>query len=431
MTVATTSTRPLLVCALHCVGFLFSTTHALDWEQAPVDSRGFLPRTSFGADSFDNVAYFFGGSQENDEGDNVFGNDLYSLRIIGNDELRFDQLATTADPIPSVRARVGMAATDDYILIVGGSNNLGPSSTPQPASDVSWLYSIADDTWTDVSNGGPSARAGATVVKPYDGGSKFYVHGGVSLLILNDLWEFDTMTLAWRKIMNGSPPGRFNARGFMFGNQAFFYGGFSDAIDQVSSVSIANIGSTTGNIWEVVDDNNSPNLWFPAVTPVVDGKVYVYGGSRPEGTNACGDNVVLPLDPSEDTFLLDTTGDDVVWTPALIRGGAAPLFDGAGVYLDPYFVAVGGLDYQCDPSNPEGSPGVIYQEGQVLRVEVVLVTENPTSSPTRAPTLATGSGAPIDSPSAARTFGTRYILGWMTALPLCVGILLSVGAPCL
>lgn len=415
--------------------------HAMRWERPPVDSQGFLPRSAFGADTSSsfgnngNVAYLFGGMRESSSLNiplprrQIMG-DLYSVRLADDDTtFQFAQLTSgTADiPQPSPRQRVGLAATDTYILIVGGLNDDGPNQTEQVVSDVSWLYSIATNTWTNVTANGPSMRFGASVVKPYGGASssnnKFYVHGGATSMstVLNDFWEFDASSLSWQQIVRGNPPGRQGARGFMFTNRVHFYGGFDASGNPMASLSVATLGSTSGNMWQVVpiaDIDKGPSHIQPAVTPVAPGKVYIFSGELSSTDYPCGDATAPGLgELGDETYLLDTStfgNQAIAATKVLVQGGTPSLVDGQGIYLDPYFVAVGGYNYPCSAGITEPEETHIFEE--VFRLEVML----PTTAPTTASTLADGSTmAPTDAPAASTGSGATAFastMGWLRTI---------------
>lgn len=391
-----------------------TSANALQWDRPVVDSKGFLPRFAFGADSTygNNVAYLFGGVKErtkvNLQDRQVMG-DLYSLQLVTNDtgdeEFVFTQLAPAAGQ-PSARKNVGLAATDEYVLIVGGLQEVGPNATEELVADTSWLYSVAQNTWTNVTTGGPSMRANAAVVKPAfspagSGTTKFYVHGGQGeSFLLNDFWEFDASTFAWRQITLGTPAKRQGAQSFMFDKRAYFYGGVTD--DTTTTISMATLGTTLANIWQsfTIDEADVPRLSNAAVAPVAPDMVYVYGGALT--STPCGAGAAAGVDAlNDETYLVDVTTspgvqDAVTATQVLVQGGKPTLVHGQGIYLEPYFLAVGGYTYRCDggvTSVPE--PEHIF--GQVYRFTVVLPTGAPTMvepDKTSAPTMVPSSSAP-------------------------------------
>ena len=239
------------------------------WEN--IFTTGFLPRSGFGADVDGDVAFLFGGVNQTDFDDNNgdYYNDLFTFREVG-DQRQFTRLVPTGTAFPSPRSECGVAANANYVGVFGGVTKT--EVTPdlpviELASDVSWVYDRADETWKNVTANGPSLRRGAMVFK---NGDDFYVLGGVqppatsggTPTALKDLWRLKTDTLEWSLLSNNFPVALWNANAVTLGGDVFVYGGYTfenGTLTQQSAMYRNSFATIAQNTWKLINPTGAPN----------------------------------------------------------------------------------------------------------------------------------------------------------------------------
>jgi hypothetical protein len=393
---------------------------AQNWARIQTLGDEFLPRSGFGASSFGDTAYLFGGVVETDFADGNYSNSLYTFRQEnGLDTYRQVDPADHSQPVPSPRAQLALAVNADFVFVFGGVApvvNAAGNVVIKPAEDVAWLFDIATNSWISlmgINGTEPTPRFGATALAY---GSRFLAFGGAqadslgSLAVSNELWELDPSTRAWSLVPiapSGRPAtGRVFAFGHTFENNIYIVGGQGSSGEYLTSIEMSTQSASFLDAnWKTFVPEEAPSqvrgefdlmlvgdvpLAFltnfgcyihktGAFDSVLGNNFLLYAGTQPDGSIGCGLSVdASPLNPSEETWFYDFSTE--TWTKTVFAGSRPPaLIDVQGVYIEPYMYAFGGFKYECP------GDGQVYNP-DTYRYEVTLPTPRPTVSPTSMPT---------------------------------------------
>jgi hypothetical protein len=198
------------------------------------------------------------------------------------------RIETGASPVPN--ARYGHAAALDsngHLLITHGF-------TFEGRFDDTWSLDLAEGVWTEL-----SPDAGQTRPLPrclfeaiWDGESgRFVLFGGCASGFgpcpLGDLWAFDVETRSWTELTPGNGPApRMNPALVLSeeGSRAWLIGGLTDGglANDVWQLDL----SDDGAVWESLAVGAGPSPRSSHDATVSNGRVYLFGGTSPNGTFA-------------------------------------------------------------------------------------------------------------------------------------------------
>lgn len=171
---------------------LWSLDNTMNWTEAdvlfphsPVDDPALVYYES--ADAF----LLFGG--EDHWGDTV---QLLRLNVTENE---WHTLSPSAYPPPRHGHRMVHDSQDDLMMLFGG---LGDGAV----LNDTWLYSLANNTWWNVSSMAPSERFGHSLVYDSLNNRAVLFGGSDGNQPLNDTWAFDFLTDSWGELPTGPAP---------------------------------------------------------------------------------------------------------------------------------------------------------------------------------------------------------------------------------
>jgi len=225
------------------------------------------------------------------------------------------QLSSSTSPSPRFLASTAYDVADGYVLLFGGSNNIGGTSV---LGDT-WEFHAG--IWTQLSpTSSPSPRAGASMV--YDAADGYVLlFGGVdgnNTAPLGDTWEFHAG--AWTQLFPSSSP-----------SSHFFASMVYDEADQYVLLFGGNFQSDTwefhAGTWTQLSPSShpSPRLLPSTAYDAGDGYVVLFGGS----------DITSPTTSLGDTWKFQSS----VWTllsptsSPSPRAGASMVYDSADGYV--------------------------------------------------------------------------------------------------
>lgn len=222
--------------------------------------------------------------------------------------------------MPTARQDMSSAVVDRKVYVFGGS-----AVRSGPVLSVVEEYNPATDTWTKKANM-PTARAASSSVAVK---GRIYVIGGTTNDIeftgLPTVEEYDPVTDKWTTKADMPTPrsafsaGVVNGKLYAIGGCLRFQGGVT-----VPTAAVEEYNPET-NTWTKKADMPTPRLYHSA--SVVEGKVYVIGGTSNLGRNKF--STVEEYDPATDTWTRKTDmPTSRCWHCSSASGGKIYVFGG-------------------------------------------------------------------------------------------------------
>ncbi len=241
----------LVVYSILACGFQF-TNHAYSqniekWiELSPMPT----PRSELSATASEGFIYVGGGLNE------VGGLDAFEIYDIEND------LWSSAKKLPQRRHHTAMASIGNFVYITGGYL----TGFDQGLEDLR-RYDIETNKWKRLANA-PSVRVAHSMVSSL---GRLYVVGGLSS-DPHSVWSYNPTSDSWNKNLQRMPTAREHATAVTLGRKIYVIGGRWSQVN----LSIVEIYDPITNTWSRGSPMPTPSSGLTAA--VVNGKIHVTGG---------------------------------------------------------------------------------------------------------------------------------------------------------
>lgn len=187
-------------------------------------------------------------------GGEAWWGDVSQLLRLNLTENEWHALSPSANPPPRHGHRVIYDGQEDLMMLFGGLSD-------GAALNDTWLYSLANNTWWNVSTANPSGRFGHSLVYDSLNDRAILFGGSDGNQILNDTWAFDFLTRHWAELSTGlAPLPRLNhSMAFdPLSGEALLFGGKNDT-EALGDTWTLNVSA---DMWEKKNPSTSPPARF-------------------------------------------------------------------------------------------------------------------------------------------------------------------------
>lgn len=344
--------------------FLICETFGYSWTNIGSSGDDPLPKANFGIAQSESVGYLFGGGINDFTTNPEYFDNFYSVVADPHTgDLIWTEIGQSGSEWPTEREFMGMAASEDYVVVCGGSSGSGYTSINNK-EDVCYLFDLSSGLWTEITapGFGPGPRTGPTV---FIKGDNIYVFGGISTYFqpLDDFWKYNIKSQTWSLInaANG-PSARYITSSFLRGNTLVVYGGES----LTPSFEFALLDDTyyfdlNLETWSQSSSSEYPAQNYNAYSNAGN-NAWIYGGDVPGGIQGCGSP--FPQGITSDVWRLKINQDR--WEKIEVEGGKAIKRLGSFIFEvrgKEYFYRIGGFEFDCD-INGNGQGQIYVQDYQ-------------------------------------------------------------------
>ncbi len=217
-------------------------------------------------------------------------------------------------PSPLDRSRMAIAhdTSRDRVLLFGGRKRLGSGSYENYAEV--WAFDPASDTWERIETSGSEPTPRNAAVAGYDPASdRLLVFGGntsssgLTYQAAGDTWVLDLASNTWEQVDASGPSPRIFAAGAVLNGKLYVYGGTQDFFGPIlGDLWALDLSSET---WAQVGTDGAPRTRFAAqaLADTEAGRLLVLMGH--DDTSLGNSNDVWAYDPSADTWTELHAGD--------------------------------------------------------------------------------------------------------------------------
>jgi N-acetylneuraminic acid mutarotase len=294
------------------------------------------------------------GGRRQEHGAAAIGTDIYIVGGVSGPGLttRVEKHDTTTDkwstvaPIPSGLHHPNVAAVDGKLYLLGGMISTVTAKGVWPAVPNSYVFDLAKNTWTQLSDMPNERGSAATAVH----GKLIYLLGGLPVMgnALTTVSSFDTATGKFTAHPNMAlPEGRDHGGAVVLGDSLYYIGG--------------RVGSPTARrnttwVWNLADPSSKWQSVGQMKTPrggigvaVIGNRIYTFGG---EGNPAPNSRAVFDNVESFDTTTKQWRDETAMKVP---RHGTAAVAVGDRIWI-PGGGAQGGGGADVDTMDAYPSP---------------------------------------------------------------------------
>lgn len=251
------------------------------WENMFKDIKGGIPPPirCHTCSIYENFVYLFGGENRRGPLKEMYSFDLEDLRwkhfnVEEKPPIRYGHVSTTYK---------------DKIFIFGGFHK------EDLQLNDSWFFDVKKNTWEElITDIAPCPRRYSSIAKYQD--SLFLFGGHDNVNRLNDLWEFDCITLRWKEIKNFGkiPTLRSACSVVIYGDSLFMFGGMDgEKKNDLFELDLVNYH------WkeiEIYKKETIPEARYWHIASLYKGEMYIHGGWVDKDQNECYDDFYkIPL----------------------------------------------------------------------------------------------------------------------------------------